>query len=86
MSSRDDNLLAEAVLGALVSPNEADRNGENANVVDGLFAIARAVHHLARAVEHLGVNDADASVGAVELLSKEIKDGLLSVAAEIANK
>ncbi len=29
------------------SPNERDRNGEEANVVDGLFAIARAIHRLA---------------------------------------
>lgn len=32
---------------ALVSPNEMDQNFEPANVVDGLFAIARSIHHLA---------------------------------------
>ena len=37
----------------LVSPNEMDRNMEAANVVDGLFAIARAIHHLAKAVDEL---------------------------------
>ncbi len=30
-----------------ISPNEADRNGEPANVVDGLFAIARSINRLA---------------------------------------
>lgn len=35
------------VLGATLStPNEADSNGEEANVVDGLFAIARAIEGL----------------------------------------
>jgi len=33
------------------SPNESDRNLEQANVVDGLFAIARAITRLAVAVE-----------------------------------
>ncbi len=40
-----------AVARAGVSPNESDRNGEEANVVDGLFAMARAIDRLARAVE-----------------------------------
>jgi hypothetical protein len=36
-----------AIRGALISPNESDPNGEAANVVDGLFAIARAIEQLA---------------------------------------
>ena len=43
--------LAGAVWGTLQSPNESDSNGEPANVVDGLYAIAKAIHHLARATE-----------------------------------
>lgn len=35
----------------LSSPNEMDSNGEAANVVDGLFAIARGLHHVAEAIE-----------------------------------
>lgn len=42
---------AEAVEAVGVSPNEHDSNGEPANVVDGLFAIARAITRLARAIE-----------------------------------
>jgi hypothetical protein len=34
---------AEAIEKTLVSPHEHDRNLEAANVVDGLFAIARAI-------------------------------------------
>lgn len=33
------------------SPNETDSNGETANVVDGLFAIARAIGRLADVIE-----------------------------------
>jgi len=51
MATRDD--LANAVRDTLMSPNEEDRNLEPANVVDGLFAIARAIARLADAVEGL---------------------------------
>jgi hypothetical protein len=44
---RDQSALRDC----LISPNEGDRNGEAANVVDGLFAIARALDRLASAVE-----------------------------------
>jgi hypothetical protein len=43
--------IAEAIKATLISPNEADRNLEAANVVDGLFAIARGLHHVADALE-----------------------------------
>jgi hypothetical protein len=49
--------LADVIWETLRSPNESDSNGEPANVVDGLFAIARAIHHLARATE--GVHTPD---------------------------
>jgi hypothetical protein len=51
--SRAGDVVAEALHAVLVSPNEADSNLEPANVVDGLFAIARAIRALAHAVgEH----------------------------------
>ncbi len=34
-----------------ISPNEADRNGEQANMVDALFEISRALHRIADAME-----------------------------------
>lgn len=46
-----ENKMAEAMRDTLISPNEADRNSEPANVVDGLFAIARAVSQLAESVD-----------------------------------
>ncbi len=46
--------ISRALASTLISPNESDSNGESANVVDGLFAIARAIHHLAGAVEGAG--------------------------------
>lgn len=46
-----DDPIANAIYETLISPNEIDRNLEAANVVDGLFAIARALHHVARALE-----------------------------------
>lgn len=47
---------AEAIRDSLISPNECDQNMENANVVDGLFAIARSIERLAKAVESIGYN------------------------------
>lgn len=46
----DEHSTTDALHYVFTSPNEFDRNGEVANVVDGLFAIARAIEHLAWAV------------------------------------
>ncbi|HLI51012.1 MAG TPA: hypothetical protein VKU87_04400 [Thermomicrobiaceae bacterium] len=59
-SSEQLELIARAIAENLSSPNELDRNLEPANVVDGLYAIARAVHHLARAVERFNPTPDDA--------------------------
>jgi hypothetical protein len=45
--------LADAIDRNLTSPNEADQNLEAANVVDGLFAIARSLYDVARAIDKL---------------------------------
>jgi hypothetical protein len=45
--------LAEAIWGTLESPNEPDREDQPSNVVDGLYAIARAIERLASAIEGL---------------------------------
>jgi hypothetical protein len=50
MTRRDETSIAMALVATLISPNEGDRNGESANVVDGLFAIARAIDGLSKAV------------------------------------
>lgn len=44
---------AEAIAQSQISTNEVDANGEPANVVDGLFAIARALEGIAAALELL---------------------------------
>jgi hypothetical protein len=51
MDEIDD--IADAIRETLISPNESDSNLERANVVDGLFAIARAISRLADNVEGL---------------------------------
>ena len=51
MVTKSEGALADMLEQVLSSPNEADRNGENANVVDGLFAIARAIERLSKAIE-----------------------------------
>jgi len=43
--------LTTALETAFVSPNECDSNMEAANVVDGLFAIARAISSLAESMK-----------------------------------
>lgn len=43
-------ILGRALDRNFTSPNEADRNLEPANVVDGLFAIARGLHDVADAI------------------------------------
>lgn len=42
--------LAGALTDILTSPNEHDANSEEANVVDGLFAIARSIDGLSNAI------------------------------------
>ena len=49
MIKTDD--VAKAIHDNFTSPNECDSNLEAANVVDGLFAIARAIRRLAEAIE-----------------------------------
>lgn len=43
--------MQAALRAVLVSPNEIDSNFEPANVVDGLFAIARALDRVAEALQ-----------------------------------
>ncbi len=42
-----------ALMRTMESPNERDSNGEPANVVDGLFAIARALHDVAFSIQEM---------------------------------
>jgi hypothetical protein len=69
---------------AFVSSSEQANDGGPANVVDGLIAIARSLDRLATAVERLGLNDAGGTgMGAVELLTREIREGLTMIASAV---
>lgn len=70
----------------LISKHELNQNLEPANVVDGLFAIARSLDHVARALRDLGNADASTPMGAIENLSKELKDGLTGLAMAIESR
>ena len=58
--------------------------GEAVNIVDGLLAIAAAIGSLARAIDRLGTADAATPMGAIEILSMEIKDGFSNLASAVA--
>jgi len=51
MTDKDQTQIAGALKTALISPNEPDLAGEPSNIVDGLFAIARAIDGLTAAVQ-----------------------------------
>jgi hypothetical protein len=53
-ASQEGTVIAKALEGLFSSPNESDSNGEEANVVDGLFAIARGLHDIADAIRESG--------------------------------
>ena len=68
--------MARAIRDVGISPNEADRNSEPANIVDGLFDLGRAIRF---AAEHVGEGLARIS-SSIETLA-EVLDG---VGAEVA--
>lgn len=51
-NGRMGDAVAGALLMTLQSANELDSNLEEANAVDGLFAVARAIERLAAAIEN----------------------------------
>jgi hypothetical protein len=51
------NQVAKAIKETLISRNESDLNLEAANVVDGLFAIARALNLVAKAIQEKNAAD-----------------------------
>lgn len=46
-NTRSSKLITDAIDANFTSVNESDSNFEPANVVDGLFAVARAIRYLA---------------------------------------
>jgi hypothetical protein len=71
---------AAALRATLISPNESDQNLEPANVVDGLFAIARAMNRVAESLRKLGLADAATPMGALEAHTKDMSERLSDIA------
>jgi len=78
--------LAKALTEALFSPNEMDRNLECANVVDAMFAIARALDRIADQLKWLGNGDATTSMGAIEALGMHLGKSFDGIADAIERK
>ena len=57
MSEKPEEQISKALFACLFSPNEMDSNFENANIVDALFAIARALDRCAKAIENMKTVD-----------------------------
>lgn len=85
MTSKNST-VADAIYKCLESPNEADRNYEPANVVDGLFAIARSLGRVADAIHRLGLADAATPMGAIESHGVIIKEAAELLAGAIAGR
>lgn len=75
---------AQAIQRTFESPNEMDRNGEEANVVDGLFAIARALDGVRSALHYLGNGNSGTELGAIEALGVIFRDGMSKIAAALS--
>jgi hypothetical protein len=67
---------ADALLAVFVSPNVADRNGEDANIVDALAMIAQQLNYLGNA-------DAATSMGALEAHGKAMMDSADRIASAL---
>ena len=64
--------LTEAIKDVAISVNEGDRNDEPANLVDGLFAIARGLRDVARVITPCAAAGKDDTGGHVESLTEAI--------------
>lgn len=77
---KNGSQVEAAIRDGLVSTSEADSTLNPANVVDGLFAIARA---MAFAAKHLGKEEASGPQGCLEFLAGKVEDGAARIAESI---
>lgn len=63
----------ESLGGSFISPVEKDQEGAPANVVDGLFAISRALEGVGEAIHRLGNAGATTPYGGLEALGMAIE-------------
>jgi hypothetical protein len=74
-----ENNTAEMIGNAFITDAERDRGGASANVVDGLFAIARGLSAVAEAVHALHQGHTSPSMAEVERFTQELKEGVQSL-------
>jgi hypothetical protein len=70
-------------------PASATANTDQASIVDGLLAIARALDGVAHAIHRLGNADAFTPMGAIEAYGKhmgEKMDSLIDAIREVASR
>jgi hypothetical protein len=60
--------------------------GERGNVADALFAVADGIDGLRRSVDRLGLGGAATPMGAIEVLSMAIDEGLKALAASVGDR
>jgi hypothetical protein len=78
---------AEALRATLISATEEDQNLESANVVDGLFAIARALEHIAHEIKYLGNGNASTEGwGAIESVGHHLGEKLDRLAEAVPHE
>lgn len=65
----DAEIIADAMHFCLISPNEADSNGEAANIVDALAKIGRGLYAVARAIDRSTL----AQLGGSQRLQQELE-------------
>ena len=76
-----DDELAAAIFTGLSSVDQMNGVDEPAHLTDAGYEIANAIRYAAR---HLGTNNAATDMGALEVLSKEIKEGCELVAGALS--
>jgi hypothetical protein len=72
-NARQSDGTDAALVATLISSNETTDGKQPANMVDGLFAIARAIEKLAFHVKYLGGGDNADTMGAVEFLATKVE-------------
>lgn len=60
-----------------------EEGNHNANLADGLLAIAYGLQAVARSIDRLGNNDAATNMGAIEALSVQMREGFGAIAEAI---
>ncbi len=82
ISPRKEPAMTDTTTG-LYTTGEVPGVAEGLTVADGLFAIADALFGLTSAVQRLGNGDASTHMGAIENLSKQVRNGLDGIGSSL---